>query len=83
MARRLGMENDEVEVIQSGNIFEAGDIIMNPMKNIVLKHYPKAELKRLDGVPVVGAVVLGMEAAGFDGYVVRDVILKTAKEIIK
>lgn len=83
VARQIGMENDEVEVIQSGSVFAAGGIIMDPMKDIVLKHCPRSKLKRLDGAPVVGAVILGMEAAGFDGYAVRDVMVKTAKEIIK
>ena len=83
VARQIGMEHDEVEVIQSGSVFEAGEIITNPMKDIVLKYCPKAKLKRLDGAPVVGAVILGMEQAGFDGYVVRDEMVKTAKEIMK
>lgn len=83
VARQIGMEKEEVEVIQSGSVFEAGEIITNPMKGIVLKHCPRAKLKRLDGAPVVGAVILGMESAGFDGYAVRDEMVKTAKEIIK
>ena len=83
VARQIGMENDEVEVIQSGSVFEAGEIIMNPMKTIVLQNCPKAKLKRLDGAPVIGAVILGMETAGFGGYTVRDEMVKTAKEIIK
>jgi hypothetical protein len=52
------------------------------MKDVVLKHCPKAKLIRLDGPPVVGAVLLGMEQAGFDGYSVRDVMVKTAKSVI-
>jgi N-acetylglucosamine kinase-like BadF-type ATPase len=83
VARQIGMENEEVEVIQSGSIFEAGEIIMSPMKVVVLEHCPKAKLKRLDGPPVVGAVVLGMEAAGFDGYAVRAEMVRTAREIVK
>lgn len=83
VARQIGMENDEVEVIQSGSVFEAGGIITNPMSEIVLNHCPKAKMKRLEGAPVVGAVILGMETAGFDGYAVRDEMVKTAKEIIK
>lgn len=83
VARQIGMENEDVEVIQSGSVFEAGEIIANPMKDIIRKHCPKATLKRLDGAPVVGAVILGMETVGFDGYAVRDVMVKTAKEIIK
>ena len=82
VARQIEMENDEVEVIQSGSVFEAGEIITAPMKDVVLKHCPKAKLIRLDGPPVVGAVLLGMEQAGFDGYAVRDVMVKTAKSVI-
>ena len=83
VARQIEMENDEVEVIQSGSVFEAGEMITEPMKKIVLEHCPKAKLIRLDGPPVVGAVILGMEQAGFDGYEVRDVMVKTAKEMVK
>jgi len=82
VARQIEMENDEVEVIQSGSIFEADEIITVPMKDIVLKHCPKAKMIRLDGPPVVGAVLLGMEQADFDGYAVRDVMVKTAKSLI-
>jgi N-acetylglucosamine kinase-like BadF-type ATPase len=83
VARQISMENDEVEIIQSGSVFEAGDVITEPMMQLVLKHCPRAKLFRLDGPPVVGAVILGMEQAGFDGYVVRDEMIRTAKEIVK
>ena len=83
VARQIEMENDEVEIIQSGSVFEAGELITNPMREIVLKHCPKAKLIRLDGPPVVGAVVLGMEQAHFDGYAVRNNMVRTAKEIVK
>ena len=83
VARQIAMENDEVQVIQSGSIFDAGEIITEPMKDIVLSHCPKAKMIRLDGPPVVGAVMLGMEQAGFDGYAVRDAAVRTAKVIVK
>ena len=83
VARQISMENDEVEIIQSGSVFDAGDLIIEPMKQLILKHCPHAKLFRLDGPPVVGAVILGMEQAGFDGYVVRNEMIRTAKEIIK
>ena len=82
-ARQIEMENDEVEVIQSGSVFEAGELIMNPMRDLVLKHCPKAKLIRLAGPPVVGAVILGMEQAGFDGYIVRAEMVRTASELMK
>jgi N-acetylglucosamine kinase-like BadF-type ATPase len=83
VAHQIEMENDEVEVIQSGSVFEAGEIITAPMKDVVLKYCPQAKLIRLDGPPVVGAVLLGMEQAGFDGYAVRNMMVKTATEIVK
>ncbi len=83
VARQIGMENDEVEIIQSGSVFNAGDIITGPMEEVVLKHCPRAKLIRLEGPPVVGAVINGMKAAGFDGYTVRDEMVRTAKELVK
>jgi len=82
VARQIEMDKEEVEIIQSGSVFEAGDIIMNPMRDLVLKHCPKAKLIRLKGPPVVGAVILGMEQSGFDGYAIRDEIIRTAKIIM-
>ena len=83
VARQIEMDNDEVEIIQSGSVFETGEIISDPMSSIVMAHCPKAKLIRLDGPPVVGAVILGMEQAHFDGYAVRENIISTAKEIVK
>jgi len=83
VARQIEMENEEVEVIQSGSVFEAGEIITNPMRDVVMKYLPKAKLMRLDGPPAVGAVILGMEQVDFDGYAVRDNMICTAKEIVK
>jgi N-acetylglucosamine kinase-like BadF-type ATPase len=82
VARQIEMENDEVEIIQSGSVFDAGEIIMNPMRDLVMKYCPHAKLIRLDGPPVVGAVILGMEQAGFDGYPVRDEMIRSAKKVI-
>ncbi|HSL31042.1 MAG TPA: BadF/BadG/BcrA/BcrD ATPase family protein [Anaerolineales bacterium] len=79
VARQLDMEGMEVEIVQSGSIFKAGDLITTPMRELVLKHCPKAELLPLEGPPVVGAVILGMEQTNFDGYAVRDNMVRTAK----
>ena len=81
MARQLGMENDEVEIIQSGSVFEAGELLTTPMQQTVLAHCPHARLIRLRGLPVLGAVILGMEQAGFDGYAVREMMITSAERI--
>ena len=83
VTRQIEMENDEVEIIQSGSVFDAGELIMQPMRDLVLKHCPKAKMIRLNGPPVVGAVILGMEQANFDGYAVRENMVRTAKEIVQ
>lgn len=82
VARQIEMDAEEVEVIQSGSVFEAGELITAPMRELVLKHCPRAKLMRLDGPPVVGAVILGMEQVQFDGYAVRDITVRTAKEMM-
>jgi N-acetylglucosamine kinase-like BadF-type ATPase len=83
VARQIQMENEEVEIIQSGSVFEAGEILTEPMRRRVLEHCPRARLVRLDGPPVVGPVILGMEQAGFNGYAVREKIVQSAKEIVR
>jgi len=83
VARQIEMETREVEIVQSGSVFDAGEMITKPMKELVMKHCPHARLIRLDGPPVVGAAILGMEQAGFDGYPVRSAMVRTAKEIIR
>ncbi|MBK8615839.1 MAG: hypothetical protein IPN96_01755 [Anaerolineales bacterium] len=83
VARQIGMENDEVDIIQSGSIFEAGEIITNPMRDLILKHCPQARIIRLNSQPVVGAVILGMEQAHVDGYAIRENLIRAANEIVK
>lgn len=83
VARQIEMENDEIEIVQSGSIFEAGEIITQPMQNIVRKHLPKAKLVRLDGPPVVGPLMLGMQMAGLDPYPLRRKLIESAKTLVK
>jgi N-acetylglucosamine kinase-like BadF-type ATPase len=83
VTRQIEMENEEVEIVQSGSIFEAGEIIIKPMRDIVMKHLPKAKLIRLDGPPVVGPLMLGMQMAGMDPYPIRQKLIDTAKELVQ
>jgi len=83
VARQIGMENDEVEIVQSGSVFDGGELIIEPMRQVIFQHVPKARLTRLDGPPVVGPVLLGMQMAGVDGYPVRQTLIQTAKELVQ
>jgi N-acetylglucosamine kinase-like BadF-type ATPase len=83
VARQIEMEHEEVEIVQSGTVFEAGELITQPMQITVLKHLPKAKLTRLDGPPVVGPLMLGMQVAGIDPYPMRKKLIASAKELVK
>jgi N-acetylglucosamine kinase-like BadF-type ATPase len=82
VARQIGMENDAVEIIQSGSLFDAGELLIAPMRAIISQQCPRAKLMRLNGPPVVGAVILGMEIAGFNGYSVRNQLIETALQYL-
>jgi N-acetylglucosamine kinase-like BadF-type ATPase len=81
--RQVGMENDEVEVVMSGSIFLGGDLICQPMQQVLFAQVPHARLIPLECLPVVGPVVLGMLAARWDGYLVREAIIQSLGELIK
>jgi N-acetylglucosamine kinase-like BadF-type ATPase len=83
LARQIEMENEAVEVVLSGSVFNAGDIIIEPMRETIQKHLPKAKMIRLEGPPVVGPLMLGMQMAGIDPYPMREKIVATAKQLIK
>ena len=83
VARQIEMEAEEVEIIQSGSVFKAGELIIGPMRKVILSHCLRAKLVRPAGPPVVGPVVLGMDQAGFDGYAIREKIVESAKEVVK
>lgn len=83
VARQIEMENEEVEIVQSGSVFEAGDVITEPMCRIIEQHLPKAKMIRLDGPPVVGPLMLGMQMVAMDPYPMRQKLIATAKELVK
>jgi N-acetylglucosamine kinase-like BadF-type ATPase len=82
VTRQIEMEDDSVEIVQSGSIFDAGEIITNPMRDIILEHCPGAKIARLDGPPVVGPLMLGMQLTGIDPYPLRTKLISTAKNIV-
>jgi len=81
VARQIGMEHAEVEIVESGSIFDVGELLTKPMRKVILEQVPEALLTRLEGPPVVGPVLLGMQVAAFDGYPVRQTLIQTAKKL--
>ena len=83
VARQIGMENEPVEIVQSGSVFNGGKLLTEPMRKVIFQHVPKARITRLDGPPVVGPVLLGMQMAGMDGYPIRQWLIQSAKELVQ
>ena len=82
VARQIGMQDKEVEIVLSGSIFNAGEILIKPMQAHILGHVPQAQFTHLSAPPVVGATLLGMQVGGFDGYAVRDDLIRTTQGAI-
>ena len=77
--RQLEFENLAFDVVMTGSMFDGGARLIDPMRTTIHKLAPQARLVRLSVPPVVGAVILGMEA---DGYRFTPEIRKTVNETI-
>ncbi|HKY53709.1 MAG TPA: BadF/BadG/BcrA/BcrD ATPase family protein [Anaerolineales bacterium] len=64
--RQLEFENLAFDVVMTGSMFEGGEMLIAPMRETIHKLAPKARFVRLTAPPVLGAVMLGMEAVGFE-----------------
>src|SRR5512134_1735749 len=75
--RQLEFENLAFDVVMTGSMFEGGEMLIDPMRETIHKLAPRARLTRLTVPPVLGAAMLGMEAAG---VAVTPAIRKTMAE---
>ncbi|MFN8413855.1 MAG: BadF/BadG/BcrA/BcrD ATPase family protein [Anaerolineales bacterium] len=60
--RQLELQDSEFEIALIGSMFKSGEILINPMRETVFSIAPKAKLIPVEVKPVLGAVLLGMEA---------------------
>jgi hypothetical protein len=77
--RQLEFENLAFDVVMTGSMFEGGQMLIEPMQKTIRKLAPKARFTRLTIPPVIGAVILGIEASGMS---VTPEIRKTMNESI-
>ncbi|MCJ7694408.1 MAG: hypothetical protein MUO40_03195 [Anaerolineaceae bacterium] len=64
VARQLDLLEKQVDVVLIGSVFNAGDIIIDPLREAIKKEIPGANLIKLDTPPVVGGVLMAMKSAG-------------------
>jgi N-acetylglucosamine kinase-like BadF-type ATPase len=80
--RQIKAENEPVEVILTGSVYKGGELIIAPLREVVLTAAPKAKLIIVDAPPVVGGVLMGMELAlGKSAYLHRQRLLETSKHL--
>jgi N-acetylglucosamine kinase-like BadF-type ATPase len=64
VVRQLDFANLTFDVVMTGSMFNGGDLLIEPMRETIHALAPGARLVRLNAPPVMGAVILGMEAGG-------------------
>lgn len=80
--RQIGIKDLDFDVVLLGSMFEGGPRLTEPMKRSILAFAPGAHFIRLNVPPVVGAVLLGMKAAGYEpGPEVRAQVAESIKTL--
>jgi N-acetylglucosamine kinase-like BadF-type ATPase len=80
--RQLAIELQEFEVVLVGSLYEMGEMIIGPMRQVINSEAPKARLVRLSSPPVVGGVFLAMEQVGINPFPVRDHLIKSTGKLL-
>ena len=62
--RQLEFQALSFEVVLMGSMFDGGPLLVEPMRAAIEQLAPRARLVRLADPPVVGAVLIGMQAGG-------------------
>ena len=80
--RQLGFEERSFEVVLVGSMHNGGWRVFEPMRETIHAVAPAARFVRLTVPPVVGAVLLGMEAAGLDAQALRPALIASTRTLL-
>jgi N-acetylglucosamine kinase-like BadF-type ATPase len=81
--RQLEIQQREFEVVLVGSLYEMGEMLIGPMRQVINLESPKAHLVRLSSPPVVGGVLLAMQQSGIDPSPVRLSLINSTCTLIK
>jgi len=81
--RQLGIEKRSFEVVLVGSVYEMGEIIIEPMRQVINHEAPHARLVRLSAPPVVGGVLLAMEQVGRNPSTIREYLINSTCGLLK
>jgi N-acetylglucosamine kinase-like BadF-type ATPase len=77
--RQLGFEELAFDVVLVGSLYNGGPMLIRPMEQAIQREAPRARLVRLEGPPVIGAVLLGMKVAGLEIKERREALLAAGR----
>lgn len=80
--RQLELENEAFEVVQIGSLLSVSSLLADTMLSEIRQVAPGARLTKLGMPPVVGGVMLGMEAGGVDFRPLRETLAQEACGLI-
>ena len=78
---QLGLQNEEFEVVLIGSLYDGHPLMTESMRTTIHRIAPGARLVRLTAPPVVGGVILGMQAVGQDARPVRSKLIETTLKL--
>ena len=81
--KQLEFQEQHFEVVLIGSLHGASPVLDDTLQETVLATAPHARFVRLTVPPVVGAVLLGMEAASFDCKLIREELIQSTNRIMK
>src|SRR5574341_101102 len=81
--RQLEFENEAVEVVEIGGLFDGGPLYVEAVQETILKVAPRAMFVRLNVPPVVSGVLLGAHLAALRPETIRSRLIETTEAILK
>lgn len=82
VTRQLGLQNETFDVVLIGSIFDGHPVIQESLGETIRQAAPGARLVRLNVPPVVGGVLLGMEAGGKDFHSKRQRLIESTDKLL-
>jgi N-acetylglucosamine kinase-like BadF-type ATPase len=80
--RQLNLEDQAFDVVLVGSMYNGGRLLLDPMQAAVQAVAPGARFVRLAVPPVVGAVLLGMQAASLDARALRPNLISSTQKLM-
>lgn len=77
--RQLELEEAAFDVVLIGSLYKGHPLLTETLASTVHRVAPRARLRRLEAPPVVGGVLLGMEAAGRREDRLRPVLIEAVR----